>query len=94
MSSARPDSSIGGSGSADRCYAEMLSVGVFRRLPLPASEGRINAGAAPVDDVRGLRFVETLWGPGEAPVDFESVPEERARRSWFVGFRCAYDSPP
>lgn len=85
---------LAGSSWASGPYAEMLSVGVFRRLPLPASEGRIHAGATPVNDVRGLRFVETLWGHGEAPLDFESVPEERERRSWFVGFRCAYDERP
>lgn len=85
---------LAGTHWASGPFTESLSMSVLRRLPLPASAARINVGLAPANDVSGLRFYETFWGEGEVPLDFADVPSERERRSWFVGFRCAYDAAP
>lgn len=85
---------LAGTNWASAPVTESLSMSVVRRLPLPERVERINVGVVPANAVSSLRFAETFWGAGEAPLDFDDVPSERERRSWFVGFRCAYDEAP
>ncbi|WP_169791551.1 formylglycine-generating enzyme family protein [Sandaracinus amylolyticus] len=71
-----------------------LSFGVVQLSPLPRDVHELsNVGASEPIGHPGLQFAGAFV-PAEMPADTSDVPSAAERRSWLVGFRCAYDVAP
>ncbi|UJR79347.1 SUMF1/EgtB/PvdO family nonheme iron enzyme [Sandaracinus amylolyticus] len=89
----RPTLLVAGSNWASTTVGA-LSFGVIQLVRLPNEVHELsNVGASVPLQYPGLQFAGSFV-PAEMPADPSDVPSEAARRSWFVGFRCAYDVAP